>query len=301
VSDDAHPSHSVGSDLRTIFSVDGSRYLAWQAEFLAYTFERAQQPGLLTRLWSGHGVPEPFRGETFQTPPYSPHPVSGDEYVCYNRQFALDDWLWATPERDETILLVDPDFVFLNPVSHGVQQGHPIAHPTGYVDPKRHAVLVERHCRRPDDVQSLGWPVIIHRSDLTTITPLWIAKTEAIRNDPVVRDDAGWITDMWGYVFAAAELGMVHQTEYLAATQMDRRDDTPFIHYCYESQSASGTWRWEKRWYEPADPIPDPPDDVPLASQALIALLNEWLIKRAAADPSDHLAPGYERALTVPA
>ncbi len=203
--------------------------------------------------------------------------------------------------HDETIVLLDPDFVYLRSIETGVQPGHPCAQMTGYIDPLYYPTLIERHCRRPDAIQPIGWPVIIHRTDLAALTPLWIAKTEAIRNDEVVRADAGWITDMWGYVFAAAELGISHELDYLAATQMDQRDDTPFIHYCYESESPSGTWRWEKRWYEPAGRIPEPPDDVPLASRALIEIVNEWLDSRASPEADEALDLRQVRTVPVPA
>ena len=45
------------------------------------------------------------------------------------------------------------------------------------------------------------------------LIPLWIDKTEDIRNDPTSREllGGGWIADMWGYTIAAAEMGLRHK------------------------------------------------------------------------------------------
>ncbi len=266
--------------IRTVFSVDDSAYQAWQAEWLAWSFDRVRQPGYLTRLWSGVGEPTPSVPDTFQTRSFSPHPDTGDEFACYNKPLALNEWLKATPSRDETILLVDPDFVFLQPVSMFVRPGKPIAQRISYMNTKKFAQLLERHCQAPEEVQSLGFPVLIHRYDLERLVPLWVEKTEAIRNHPVDREDAGWLAEMWGYVTAAADLGLCHQLQHLAAFQMDICVEIPFIHYCYESQSSMADWRWDKRGYEPGELFPLPPCDVAQASKVLIEQLNMWLADR---------------------
>jgi hypothetical protein len=285
--------------IRTVFSVDDSNYQAWQAEWLAWSFDRVRQPGRLTRLWSGAGTPTTVVPDTFQTRSYSPHPITGDDFACYNKPFALDDWLRSTPSTDETILLTDPDFVFLRRVSTTVEPGYPIAQRMLYLDVHKHSTIVQRHCRVPDEVQSIGFPILIHRIDLEILTPLWVAKTEAIRNDSVVREEAGWLAEMWGYVFAAAEFGIRHEAQDMAASQMDARVDLPFIHYCHSSESRNGDWRWDKRGFEPGAPVPDPPDDVPLTSQLLIALLNEWLAARAQIGPDGEYVLGRDRSLAV--
>ena len=53
------------------------------------------------------------------------------------------------------------------------------------------------------------------------VVPLWIEKTEDIRNDPKSLEllGGGWIADMWGYTCAAAELGLRHKLRALARSQ----------------------------------------------------------------------------------
>jgi peptidyl serine alpha-galactosyltransferase len=287
------------SEVHTVFSVDGSLYQRWQADLLAYSHHKVGQPGPLTRLLSSDGPPTPFAGTTFHTKPYFPHPVTGDYYPPYNRIMALRAWLTENPPTQEVILLVEPDCVFLGSLTGElVSRGHPVSHPIRYMDPVprpgwRRDQLVQKHCSRPELVEPAGIPtVLIHRDDLMEVVPLWIEKTEDIRNDPKSRELAGasgWMADMWGYTCAAAEIGLRHKLRPLARTPGEAQAfgyactpgedqaDLPIIHYCFPWSDAANRWVWEKRTYRPWEKVPDPPDDVPSASKALIGLLNEWV------------------------
>ena len=66
------PAGVAAPSIRTVVSVDGSRYHRWQAELLAYSHRRVGQPGPLTRLWSAWAPPTAFPGETVWAEPYSP-------------------------------------------------------------------------------------------------------------------------------------------------------------------------------------------------------------------------------------
>jgi hypothetical protein len=279
---DVHDEMPGASSIRTVFSVDGSRYQRWQAELLAYSHRRVHQPGPLTRLWSATKHPTPFPGDTFRATPWSPHPLTSDDYTPFNKPAAIQQWLTETRPEEPSILLVDPDCVFLAPVRENVDPGRPISQPVSYMytngDPGR--ALVARHCRRPGNVQGTGLPTLIHRDDLTVLAPLWLAKTEAIRSDPVSRELAGWTAEMWGYMFAAAELGLSHELRDLCVWSTDNEANRPLLHYCYEAKDATGTWRWDKRIYQPWEPVSPPPPGTPKAAVALIDLLNECANKR---------------------
>jgi hypothetical protein len=265
--------------IHTVFSVDGSLYQRWQAELLAHSHLMVHQPGPLSRLFSADEQPAPFVGRTFQTSSYSPHPLSGDAYAPYNKPKALRDWLWEAPPEEEAVLILDPDCIFLKPFTGSVSRGRPVAQPISYLDPahEHNQELVRKHCRNPESVQGVGIPILIHRDDLTALAPLWLKKTEEIRGDPKSRETAGWVAEMWAYAFAAAELGLRYTTRELARVSTEDRADLPIVHYCYSSSDAEGHWTWDKRAYRPWEKVPDPPDEVPLASKALIGLLNEWV------------------------
>jgi hypothetical protein len=267
--------------VHTVFSVDGSLYQRWQADLLAYSHRKVGQSGPLTRLLSADGPPTPFAGRTFHTKPYCPHPVTGDYYPGYNRVMALRAWLEESPPVEELILLLDPDCVFLAPMlpTELVSPGNPVSHPLWYMDPAPKAELLEKHCLRPGLVDAVGIPTLIHREDLMALTPLWIEKTEDIRNDPrsLHLIDGGWIAETWGYTCAAAELGLRHKLRALARLQGEDQADLPIVHYCYASSYAEYDWHWDKRYYRPWERVPDPPNEVPSVDKALIGLLNEWV------------------------
>jgi len=147
------------------------------------------------------------------------------------------------------------------------------------MDPAPKAELLKRHCLRPGLVDPVGIPTLIRRDDLVALVPLWVKKTEEIRNDPRRSEliGGGWLAETWGYTLAAAEIGLKHTLRPLANVQTDHQADLPFIHYCYDSSDAGRKWVWDKRTYRPWERVPDPPDEVPLTSKALISLLNEWV------------------------
>lgn len=175
------------------------------------------------------------------------------------------------------ILIVDPDCVFLEPLTCSVSRGRPLAHPIEFMNPAQHADLVEKHCSNPELVDDVGVPILIHRDDLAAVAPLWLKKTEEIREDPISRNLVGWVAEMWAYTMAAAELGLRHTKRKLQRVQTEDRADLPIVHYAYSSSDADKCWSWDKRTYKPWDRVADPPDDIPLASKVLIDVLNEWV------------------------
>ncbi len=66
---------------------------------------------------------------------------------------------------------------------------------------------------------------------------------------------------MFGYIIAAAECGLVHETGNLGiCTNWSPMDvpDAPIIHYCQSIQSNEGEALWNKRSYQPWEKIEDP-------------------------------------------
>src|SRR5437764_9650099 len=83
--------------IHTVFSIDGSLYQRWQADLLAYSHRKVNQPGPLTRLYSAWRIPPPFDGQTHHTVPYCPHPMTRDHYPPYNRILSLAHWIKHSP------------------------------------------------------------------------------------------------------------------------------------------------------------------------------------------------------------
>jgi hypothetical protein len=129
-------------------------------------------------------------------------------------------------------------------------------------------------------VSGFGIPIVIHRDDLTALAAPWLAKTEEIRDDARSRTVVGWVAEMWGYAFAAAELGLRHELRELARFPTEDRVDLPLIHYCYASAAAGTRWTWDKRHYRPWRRVADPPRTAPGAAAALVAMVNECAATR---------------------
>jgi hypothetical protein len=125
---------------------------------------------------------------------------------------------------------------------------------------------------------------------MATLAPLWLEKTEQIRDDPKDRKRAGWIAEMWGYVFAAADLGLRHAPRAMAHFPMDYRSDLPLIHYCDPARDASSGWVWDKKRYVPWECVADPPPGISPPSRLLINLVSEY-----AARQGHQLMPGAAR------
>jgi hypothetical protein len=273
ISADHHVTPFPGRNIHTVFSTDATRYQLWQAQVLAHTHRKVGQPGGLTRLLSTSGVISPFAGETFAV---QPHPGSED-YPGYNRLSALVAWLAASPPQEEVILHLDPDCVFLALVDLMVTRGRPSSQYVSYLDQaETYGELIRRHCLQPALVQPVGIPTVIHRDDLAQLAPRWLAKTERLRADPEAVAAWGWVCETWAYCLAAAELGMRHDVRWdLAHFPDEDAVSRPFVHYCYPSKAPDDSWRWDKREYQPWDPIPTPPMSTPAASRAVVAAINE--------------------------
>ena len=109
------------------------------------------------------------------------------------------------------ILHLDPDCVFLAPVSLLVTRGRPTAQYVWYLDQvETYGDLIRRHCLQPALMQPVGIPTVIHRDDLAQLAPRWLAKTEHLRADPEAVAAWGWVCETWAYCLAAAELGLRH-------------------------------------------------------------------------------------------
>jgi hypothetical protein len=269
--------------IHTVFSVDGSLYLRWQSDLLAHSHKKAGQPGPLTRLYSAHGEPTPFDGNTVQTRPYSPHPVTGDEYLPYNRIGAVAEWLALAPPAEETLLVVDPDCIFLTAFDEEAERGRPAAQYIPFMENfvDAHPEFVKRHGLRPGAVQAMAVPFLIHRDDLRELMPLYMEKTEEVRADPAscALIGGGWTAEMWGYAFAAARLGLRHELRYLTRWPYEPWTDLPFIHYAYSCEADDGKWEWYKAMYKPWERVEHPPG-TPQAAVALFSLLNELAAQR---------------------
>lgn len=75
-------------------------------------------------------------------------------------------------------------------------------------------VLAKLHTRHPEACDKVGGVIIMHIDDLRKFALLWLHKTEEVRADKAhyatnITGDiysSGWISEMYGYSFGAAEV-----------------------------------------------------------------------------------------------
>jgi hypothetical protein len=265
--------------VHVIFNCEDTAYQYWQSELLAYTYRKVQQPGPLTRLLSSdEDAKFAFSESTFKARSFSKHPRSGDKYLAYNKPASIIEWFKATDPKEKTIVVIDPDCIFLSKCVREVQQGKPAAQLYSYMAPDGGLgkLIISRHCRKNRNlVQPVGIPVAIHKDDLKNISPRWLEVTREIRDDRASHVAAGWIAEMFGYTIAAAELGLNHTIERLCVFPGENSIDAPFMHYCSPSEHKELGFHWHKGVYKPWEQPPMPPVGSPKAAIVLAETLRE--------------------------
>lgn len=75
-------------------------------------------------------------------------------------------------------------------------------------------ILAQLHTKHPELCDKVGGLLAMHIDDLRALAPMWLSKTEEVREDRAhwatnITGDIygqGWISEMYGYSFGAAEV-----------------------------------------------------------------------------------------------
>jgi len=261
--------------VQVIFSCENSGYMWWQAEFLHYTFVQTGMDAELTGLVAATEDPEiVFPCNTVRVANYKDS-VPNATVLTLNKPGGIAEWAALDGPRDETVLIVDPDSVFVRPI---VDPG-PLAAGEAYseehdymnVDIPGNRAVIDRHCREEfrAKVQPVGVYICINRACLAELALRWLQKSIEIAADPVCREalsGTGWLSDMLGYVIAAAELGIHHHLRGFSQVTGSDSLQNPITHYCFPlMESRDNFWEpdtqkpvlWSKWTYRPWE---DPPN-----------------------------------------
>jgi hypothetical protein len=247
----------------------------WQAEFLHYTYAIAGMQAELTALVANtDDPPKQFKCNVVPVANYKDF-VPDAPLLSLNKSGGIAEWAALDGPRDETVLIVDPDSMFLRPIADPgpIPTGHAYSEEHDYMsaDIARNKTVIERHCAEQvrSRIQPVGIYILINRGCLAELARRWLQKTMDIMADPVCRealDGTGWLSDMWGYCIAAAELGIHHQIRSFSQVTGSDSLNNPITHYCYPlMEKKDGNWHpdtdkpilWSKWFYTPWT---DPPD-----------------------------------------
>jgi hypothetical protein len=206
-----------------IYSIDQSPRFAWQAELLDWSVRRVGMDCRITRLTALH--------------------PDQSEYLCLNRWWAILNQ-WKESEA-ETVVILDPDMVFVRPLNVTAKRGQIIGSPYPYV-------------------YDLVWcPVVLHRDHVRE----WAFKTMALAQ-LLAQHGIGWVSEIWAANICATRLCL----------QLERRElgipnwsggvgDASVIHYCYQRSGFS------KNDYRPGHHVECPDSDE--VHRILAELINE--------------------------
>src|SRR5580765_5937061 len=148
--------------ITTVVSVDGGPYTAWQVRILEASWHSAGMPGDLQIVTAVHPAVESMG--------YSP----------LNKPYAMTQ----LGDTHPSVLIIDPDCIFLSPVTWPATRGRPQAHRYTYmVDAARQGV------------EQAGIPILIHRSDLDRVAPMWLSEALVRR----LHHRREWIAEMYAY------------------------------------------------------------------------------------------------------
>ncbi|KAH8046124.1 hypothetical protein JL722_13845 [Aureococcus anophagefferens] len=133
------PPARPADEFHVVFSTDCGKYQDWQSEVVYHSATLAGQPGRVTRIASGctdaeaaklrarHAEPDlAGRFLVHLTPHFSTDGDSGKDYKFYNKPYGLRHWLGAGKGHwlaradlgdDAVVALIDPDFIFLRPLT----------------------------------------------------------------------------------------------------------------------------------------------------------------------------------------
>jgi len=281
--------------MHVLFSCDNSKYMWWQAEFLQYTYTKAGMRAPLTALVSvTEEKPRTFSCSSVTVSNYR-HCCGEALYAPLNKPGGISDWLRTDRSPDETVFIVDPDSAFMNVIPEpGVAPGQAYSQEHRYLhsDLPASKVVLRRHCsaKLHNRVQPVGIYILIRKSDLRRLAPRWLQKSIEIRSDRTCRDALphnGWVSEMWGYVIAAAESGIHHHIADLSQATGENQLSAPIIHYCFPVVKRDAPpWRsgtkgvlWSKWSYHPWQ-IPLIPSNAPPEGRALLARLAEFAALR---------------------
>ncbi len=197
-------------------------------------------------------------GPTFIHPNYVNNPHNHEQSGSYNKPAAVMHWSREAKIDEDYVLYIDADMLLrapIDPVALGARRGLVVSEHVHYLDMGISHHLLENFV--PDAskakwAKAAGWYHVFHIEDLRTIAPRWLHYCEQVRSNPQLYWDmnhsksgwnalaralpgniptgdayvhfgeAPWISEMYGYVFAAAEAaidtklltGLVQYTDY---------------------------------------------------------------------------------------
>ncbi|MCL7028760.1 hypothetical protein MKW94_009751, partial [Papaver nudicaule] len=144
-------------------------------------------------------------------------------YPAINKPAGIVHWLKYSKDAQNVdwVVILDADQIIRGPIvpwELGAEKGKPVAAFYGYLVGCDN-LLAQIHTKHPELCDKVGGLLAMHIDDLKALAPMWLSKTEEVREDRAhwstnLTGDIygkGWISEMYGYSFGAAEVGLRHK------------------------------------------------------------------------------------------
>ncbi|GKD70927.1 hypothetical protein Tco_1325017, partial [Tanacetum coccineum] len=144
-------------------------------------------------------------------------------YPAINKPAGVVHWLKHSKDAQNVdwVVILDADMIIRGPIlpwEIGAEKGRPVAAYYGYLMGCDN-ILAKLHTKNPELCDKVGGLLAMHIDDLRALAPMWLSKTEEVRADTAhwstnITGDIygkGWISEMYGYSFGAAEVGLRHK------------------------------------------------------------------------------------------
>ncbi|KAK1270019.1 hypothetical protein QJS04_geneDACA014047 [Acorus gramineus] len=286
----SHNQKSEHPKIHTLFSTECSPYFDWQTVGFVHSFHLSGQPGNITRLlscteqdlksYAGHDL-----APTHYVPSMNRHPLTGDWYPAINKPAAVLHWLNHVETDAEFIVILDADMILRGPITpweYGAERGRPVSTPYDYLIGCDNE-LAKIHTRHPEACDKVGGVIIMHIDDLRKFALLWLHKSVEVRADKAhyatnfTGDiySSGWISEMYGYSFGAAELNLRHviRKDILIYPGYVPEPGIEYKVFHYGLRFSVGNWSFDKADWRNTDVVnkcwakfPDPPDPSTITS-----------------------------------
>lgn len=262
----------------------------YQSLALNYTFNKVKQPGQLTRLLSCResDVEKILQEDldimdTLLVPDWSTHPKTGDYYPLYNRPISLIFWLADRKPKAEWTLILHPDMMLRQQITisdFNLPEHYAASSHYNYLIGVKNDLVVRHlpHAEQRKDLYAgpktrradqAGPFIFIRTRDLIKVVPQWLRFTEKVRGDLQSWDLTGdvimesgrrsWLAEMYGYVFAAANVSVWHKVDPLLQSYpgLPVKDVPSLIHYGLSH--TLGSFSFDKKRYSDFDAFQCPP------------------------------------------
>ena len=258
-----------------IYSTSNSDYQSWQCRLLEYSFKKVNQPGKLIRLCSfnTHDFNRKFDtsdiAEVIQLPDYRTRwrEFTNDldkDYGIANKTESLKYWLSNYPGLKDTdnVLFVDPDMVFVKPITETTTQGTIIAQrwvDDGTENGKPFQTYANHIKDRIKSDTVFMYPYIATVGDLKKIVDSYVDLTYKMRleNYPHL-----WESEMYALIISTLQQGIkikAYDNLGFCLTWADREkyvskefsDSVSILHFPWSINDKDGNRLFNKQDYTP--------------------------------------------------